>query len=469
VVVHSIGGGSVSFQALAWLDGIGANLVHLSWDGEVLATSGRPGADDPGLRRALALATESPAGIAISKHLIGAKLSGQASLIERKVNRGSEQAAEIRRQVAALESAETLMQIRLVESRAAVAYWRAWASVSTQFGKSSLDVVPEHWWTFGSRTSPLTPGPRLAATPGNALMNYLYAIGEAEARIALHAVGLDPGLGILHADVRCRDSLALDLLEAIRPAIDEYVFDQIATRTFSHKDFVELPNGNCRLSRPIVAALAETAPVWASALGPYAEHIARILGKLSKSVRRVPTPLTQANRSAGRGTVRNLRATPKRKTPNRLPDACRSCGIIFEAASRDRDLCDECLLDSRRSRVGTFQAAGAAAIERAVAEGRHVSSNAAAKAKLGRANAARIAQAIAWNREHRDTADPEGFRREILPSLLDVPLRRLMAATGLSNAYCSQIRRGLVTPHPRHWEGLLIFRSIGAVKRVNAG
>lgn len=29
-----------------------------------------------------------------------------------------------------------------------------------------------------------------------------------------------------------------------------------------------------------------------------------------------------------------------------------------------------------------------------------------------------------------------------------------MAATGLTNASCSLIRRGLTVPHPRHWEAM---------------
>src|SRR5437764_14255731 len=45
VVVHGIGGGSVSLQALAWLDGVGAKLVCLSWDGEVIASAARAGVD----------------------------------------------------------------------------------------------------------------------------------------------------------------------------------------------------------------------------------------------------------------------------------------------------------------------------------------------------------------------------------------------------------------------------------------
>jgi hypothetical protein len=43
--------------------------------------------------------------------------------------------------------------------------------------------------------------------PANALLNYLYAILEAEARIAILSMGLDPGMGVLHADLKARDSL----------------------------------------------------------------------------------------------------------------------------------------------------------------------------------------------------------------------------------------------------------------------
>src|SRR5207244_12640586 len=102
VVVHGIGGGAISFQALAWLDGIGASFVQLSWDGEVIATSARAGLDDPALRRAQALAIESANGVAISKHLIGAKLVGQLSLLERKLDPDGKRSTEVRRCISAL-------------------------------------------------------------------------------------------------------------------------------------------------------------------------------------------------------------------------------------------------------------------------------------------------------------------------------------------------------------------------------
>jgi hypothetical protein len=83
------------------------------------------------------------------------------------------------------------------------------------FLRADLLNVPDHWRTFGKRASPLTGNPRLAANPPNSILNYLYAILEAECRIACLAVGLDPGLGVLYADQRNRDSMALDLMVGV--------------------------------------------------------------------------------------------------------------------------------------------------------------------------------------------------------------------------------------------------------------
>ena len=59
----------------------------------------------------------------------------------------------------------------------------------------------------------------------------------------------------------------------------------------------------------------------------------------------------------------------------------------------------------------------------------------------------------AWDRHH-GPADQQAYKREILPRLAHVTVRQLGAATGLSKTTCSQIRRGLKVPHPRHWEAL---------------
>lgn len=41
------------------------------------------------------------------------------------------------------------------------------------------------------------------------------------------ALGLDPGFGVLYVDTKARDSLACDLMEAIRPDVDAFLVDWI--------------------------------------------------------------------------------------------------------------------------------------------------------------------------------------------------------------------------------------------------
>jgi CRISPR-associated protein Cas1 len=53
----------------------------------------------------------------------------------------------------------------------------------------------------------------------NALLSFLYAMLGHDCRSALEGVGLDPQVGLLHADRPGRASLALDLMEEIRPVL----------------------------------------------------------------------------------------------------------------------------------------------------------------------------------------------------------------------------------------------------------
>jgi hypothetical protein len=46
------------------------------------------------------------------------------------------------------------------------------------------------------------------------------------------------------------------------------------------------------------------------------------------------------------------------------------------------------------------------------------------------------------------------FHAEILPGLRRARIAQLVAATGLSDHYCSLIRLGKRVPHARHWEAL---------------
>jgi CRISPR-associated endonuclease Cas1 len=194
----------------------------LERDGSVLVTTGPVQPSDARLRRAQSLAQHSGLALRIAIELIYKKLLGQERLVRQKLS-DAVTASAIANLAANVKAAQSIDMVRQLEARAASAYWLAWREVPIQFPRSDLGCVPNHWRRFGTRKSPLTGSPRLAANPPNAMLNYLYALLESESRLALAALGLDPGLGVLHFDSQSRDSFACDLMEAGRPQVDAYV------------------------------------------------------------------------------------------------------------------------------------------------------------------------------------------------------------------------------------------------------
>jgi hypothetical protein len=62
---------------------------------------------------------------------------------------------------------------------------------------------------------------RHAVDPANAILNYAFAVLEGQTRQALSAAGFDLACGFLHADRRGHDALVYDLLELVRPPVDD--------------------------------------------------------------------------------------------------------------------------------------------------------------------------------------------------------------------------------------------------------
>ncbi len=72
----------------------------------------------------------------------------------------------------------------------------------------------------------------------NALLSFLYAMLGHDCRSALETVGLDPQVGYLHADRPGRASLALDLMEEMRPVLaDRLALSLVNRRQLVSKDF----------------------------------------------------------------------------------------------------------------------------------------------------------------------------------------------------------------------------------------
>jgi CRISPR-associated endonuclease Cas1 len=441
--------GVITLEALRWLSDAGVAFLQIDRDGEIISASANYGLNDSRLRRALALAPSNASGLEIARYVLSEKLAGQEMVLSRpefpENARGELAAALVN-----ARNADCLRNLLFAEAAGALAYWTAWENVSVRFAKKDEKSIPAHWHSFGQRSSPITNSPRLAVNPANALLNYLYALLEAETRLACLSCGLDPGLGMFHADQRSRDSLALDLMEAVRPQVDGYLLDLLGVRIFSAKDFVETRKGVCRVLSPVTHVLAETTQAWAKAVAPIAEHVCRILVGRKLGDSRLPTPLTQANRSAGRNAVRRIEKKSEKTTRARIEATCPRCGGVLPTGGRL--YCDGCLAEYDEERLTVLQKSGPAALSQLRAEGRDPRQTPQAQAKRKHTNTCRSQQTAAWNATH-ERPDAEVFTREILPGLQGVSLSRIMQATGLSLRYSSQIRRGYV-PHAMRWESL---------------
>jgi len=445
--------GHLSLEAIRWCVDTGIVLTQLDTDGRLLLTAGGAQFDDPRLRRAQAAAATNPVGVEIARALLTAKLQGQASVAESLD--ASPAAAQIRRLGEQLGHTQDLPGLRGVEAQASNTYFAAWAvHARCRFAERYRDRVPDHWEHFSARTSPLKQGgssPRIAADPINALLNYSYSLAEAECRLAIQALGLDPGLGVVHTDKKNRDSLALDLLEPLRPVAEQHVLQLLTARFFTIDDFHETAQGSCRLLPPLTHLVAQALPVFAVAVAPLAEGIAHALAHSSPGPVRLRTPLSRGNYTAAQ-TAR--RSTPRQVvgTGAGLP-TCRTCGT--QLYDRRRQLCTGCWPVTRNAHAQVRTAASHAARATAIAEGRDPTQTSTARSKRRDSLLAAKAAEAAWVSSGATCPVTEQQLHEVvLPALGEVSLTDMQRVTGLANSSCSRIRRGLMTPHPRHWYAL---------------
>jgi hypothetical protein len=322
--------------------------------------------------------------------------------------------------------------------------WHSWADLPILWPRKDETRVPEHWKRFGSRISPLTHSPRLAASPPNALLNFLYGILESEARLSAVAMGMDPAIGFLHVDTPNRDSLACDLMEVCRPrGVDAFILNWLQSEPLRKSDFWEDRTGNCRIASSLTIKLCETSDTWRRLVAPVAEYVAQEVWSsvsrptpISKLARqRIATRLTQQNKREVKGS-----SVPQVKLPPKPQHVCSGCGRPIKAESSH---CANCAIDGATERLGSAARIGRVAARSPEARAKHVASR------------RRHAEACsAWDASKQpDWLTSEVFSQRIQPLLAGVPTSIIRSRIGVSRWYASRIRQGY-RPHPRHWEAL---------------
>jgi hypothetical protein len=212
----------------------------------------------------------------------------------------------------------------------------------------------------------------------------------------------------------------------------------------------------CKILPSLTHQLTKMTTRWAKLVGTVAEVVARGFlrsqGESRSHIEKLPTLLTEANRSAGRSAIR--RQNPKaRSLPELdLPGACQECGVVLNHPSRE--YCDECLPERREAAVANFTSAGPVALAKRRAEGTDPAHSKEARRKQGLRAAQNVRANGDWEKENLSGGLDLDFKRQILPGIQAVPLSRIMEATGLSQRCCSLILRGLKVPHRCHWQAL---------------
>jgi CRISPR-associated protein Cas1 len=245
--VVSFGRPGLSPALMAACAAAGITISHLEPNGRFLARVEGLRTGNVLLRRAQFRASENPAQTRpIVRGIVAAKAANQRAVVRRGLRDHGEALSLEER--AAMELAErrlTDVTRRVMETEAVdVLRGLEGEAALTYFGVfNHLIRVDDPAFAYAGR-SRRPPLDRI-----NALLSFLYAMLGHDCRSALEAHGLDPQVGFLHADRPGRASLALDLMEELRPVLaDRLALSLVNRRQLAASDFVLEEAGGVRLT-----------------------------------------------------------------------------------------------------------------------------------------------------------------------------------------------------------------------------
>lgn len=235
---------SVSPEAMARCAEDQRDLVFLSRGGRFRAKVIGPTSGNVLLRLAQHRAHQDPGHtIDIARNIVAAKIQNSRLLLMREARQTEDKEAEeilrnaaqnIASAIQDLPQATGMNEVRGSEGYAAATYFSAF---------NQLIRTPDSVFTFSGRNR------RPPRDPVNALLSFLYSLVRVECQAACEGVGLDPQIGFLHTVRPGRPSLALDLMEELRPVLaDRLALTLINRRQLTARHFSETTGGGVSLS-----------------------------------------------------------------------------------------------------------------------------------------------------------------------------------------------------------------------------
>lgn len=207
-----------------------------------------------------------------SKNWIREKITRQHAHLQKRsqeshiaVNTLHHPLRQLEKAINSIEKTESLAQLRGVEGSAANANFQGLAK-----------ILPHSLGFTGRNRTP----PR---DPVNAILSLTYTLLHFDMVRQIHLIGLDPHIGYYHSLAHGRESLACDLIEPMRPLIDEWSIDCFRERTLRPEDFSTRGQA-CHMGK---AARARYYPAYETAARQWRkemqQHSANLLNQLKKA------------------------------------------------------------------------------------------------------------------------------------------------------------------------------------------
>jgi CRISPR-associated endonuclease Cas1 len=291
-IVVTAHGGYITLDAIEWACQQGITIYLMSYTGELLQVLTPRQTRNAKLCYLQFKAAATEQGIFIAQEIIRAKTEAQIKLLkvlpthpivagrllvmngQKVTHKGKGQllAGEyiwepFEEALQELSQMKDISTIRLFEGRIAQNYWELLVGIPINWKQKDRKKIPPHWHNITKRMSDLSKynNGRCHNNPFHSVLNFCYALLQADVLRAIQIAGLEQTVGFLHASHEDRNALVWDIMECFRPIVDASVLAFFQRNIFSKVDFTEEVSGECRMNneelKRYVLALCRINPI----------------------------------------------------------------------------------------------------------------------------------------------------------------------------------------------------------------
>lgn len=227
-------GGNLSFDSIRWLIKHNIQISILNWDGTLLTTMLPPESVQVKTKFHQYYAyNDITLRVKISRKILEAKFARTQQVLDWLKERYPSIKNDFASELVLFQKATSLSSMMMVEGRIASIFWQEFAKIVPKNYEFDNRRYQKRPWGAGDMT--------------NCMLNYGYALLEAECLRAINSSGLDAHIGFLHEMHNGKNSLAYDLQEPFRYLIDLAIINLIENKVMDKKDFIRTENYNLRL------------------------------------------------------------------------------------------------------------------------------------------------------------------------------------------------------------------------------